>query len=434
MEWNSLFSQQLNVSFHAFLVDLACVFLCLIGGWITTFFMQKKTQLSWFRSLLTRSYFFVFLFAMVFLSFCMSVSLFVFNQDVSCLQLAFFIFAVLSFSSLLKVFCRHQVMCYGGIALAWLTFAFHIMGFLAPSIVYLKSAHVQLGSVSISLLGMIKAFFSTCFLIYGSTISSKYLAKTLKTQRHLELSIQLLIAKMVKTLLITCSVLIGLSLLGIDISVFSVFAGAIGVGVAFSLQNIFSNYFSGFVILLDRSIKPGDVISLDEGKTYGIVNKLYARYVSIRTREGKEHLIPNQMIISDKLENWSYSDPHIRMDILFKVAFDSDLALVENLLVSIAKQTDRVKNHPPPYVRFTSLIDNAVELKLRVWVVDPQNGTSGIQSDIIFAAWKAFRQHGIRVPYPPREVYSKSLSDVVENYLSQNSGVSDREELEKTHN
>ena len=158
---------------------------------------------------------------------------------------------------------------------------------------------------------------------------------------------------------------------------------------------------------MDRSIKPGDVISLNDGKIYGIVNKLYARYVSVRTREGKEHLIPNQEIISHKLENWSFSDPFIRMEIQFTVSFDSDLELVQKLLVEIAQNTNRVMKEPAPYVRFRSMVDNAVELKLRIWVRDPENGTSGIQSDIVFEAWKAFKLHGIRVPYPPREIFSR---------------------------
>jgi small-conductance mechanosensitive channel len=195
--------------------------------------------------------------------------------------------------------------------------------------------------------------------------------------------------------------------LGIDLTTFSIFAGAIGVGIAFSLQNILSNFFSGFIILIDRSIKPGDVISLNDGKIYGIVNKLHARYVSVRTREGKEHLIPNQEIISHKLENWSFTDSKIRFEMLLKVDFDSDLDLVQKLLVEIAQKTPRVLESPTPYLRFSSMIDNAVEIKLRMWIKDPENGTSGIQSDIIFAAWKAFKEHGIRVPYPPREIISR---------------------------
>lgn len=400
------------------MMQLGFIFASLISGFAGSVLVKKKVRSSGLYPLISHSKFFLFLFTAVALCLCLPISLFLLDQDASWIQFAFFVFSVLAFSSLLKVYIKNRMIRYSATSLAWLAVLFHSAGLLTPSITYLKSVHFQLGSVSISLLGVLKALFSTGFLIYGATVSSNYLAKKLKKQKHVETSIQLLITKIVKTLLVTISIFIGLSLIGIDLSVFSIFAGAIGVGVAFSLQNIFSNYFSGFVILMDRSIKPGDVISLDEGKTYGIVNKLYSRYVSIRTREGKEHLIPNQAIISNKLENWSYSDPHIRMEILFKVAYDSDLQLVEDLLVTIAKKTNRVKTNPIPYVRFCSLVDNAVDLKLRLWVIDPQNGTSGIQSDIIFEAWKAFQKHGIRVPYPPLEVYPKQSHEILEQVLN----------------
>lgn len=360
------------------------------------------------------SAFFTFLFACLSLGILLPIPSFLLPCSTGLIQLALFVFAALATSSFLRRLVKAKPIRYGGMALAWLITGFYILGLLEPSVDYLKSVHFQVGSVSLSLLGLIKAIGSTGLLVYGATAFSNYLSSKMRKYHHLKTSSQLLIAKVVKTLLIICSVFIGLSLLGIDLSVFSVFAGAIGVGIAFSLQNIFSNFFSGFVILLDRSIKPGDVISLSDGKTYGIVNKLHARYVSVRTREGKEHLIPNQMIITNKLENWSYTDPHIRMEILFRISFDSDLSLAQDILVSIAKNTDRVKAHPEPYVRFSNLVDNAVELKLRLWVVDPQNGTSGIQSDIIFAAWKAFREAGILIPYPPREIHSKRSTDLLE--------------------
>ena len=205
----------------------------------------------------------------------------------------------------------------------------------------------------------------------------------------------------------------GFSLLGIDLSALTFFAGAIGVGIAFGLQNILSNFFCGFILIMDRSIKPGDVICLNEGKMYGIVNKLHARYVSIRTREGKEHLIPNQEIISNKLENWSYSDSNIRLEIPFKVAMSSDLNLVEKLLSEIALDTRRVLKSPAPSVRFRSLVDNSVELLLRFWIADPENGRSDIRSNIILNACQAFQENGVRVPYPPRELHS-SLEPLLE--------------------
>jgi small-conductance mechanosensitive channel len=401
------------------IIQAGAIIISLLVGAISTVISRRLLHFDSpkLHSIFFHSKFPVFFFAFLAQCTILPVISFLLGSASYFIQLVLFIQATFMASSLLKACFKNRYIRFFGELTAWILTTFQALGLLKPSVTYLQSVNFQLGSVKISLFGMIKALLSTGFLIYGANVFSNYLSKKLKRKKHLQLSMQLLISKIIKTLLMICSVFIGLSLLGIDLSVFSIFAGAIGVGVAFSLQNIFSNYFSGFIILMDRSIKPGDVISLDEGKTYGIVNKLHARYVSIRTREGKEHLIPNQLIISNKLENWSYSDPHIRMEILFRISYDSNLPLAEKLLVSIAQKTNRVKEDPSPYVRFRSLVDNAVDLKLRVWVEDPENGTSGIQSDIIVEAWKAFRKHGIRIPYPPREIYSKHPSSLLEGAL-----------------
>lgn len=400
-------------------IQMGAIAISFLVGGISAFISRKLLHFNSQKldSIFFQSEFPLFLFT--FLTQCLTlpiISIFLGSASYF-VEIALFMQTALMTTSLLKAFFKNLYIRFFGGLVAWLITIFQAFDLLEPSITYLQSVNFQLGSIKISLFGMIKALISTGFLIYVANSFSNYLSVRLKQKKHLQLSMQLLISKIIKTLLIICSIFIGLSLLGIDLSVFSIFAGAVGVGVAFSLQNIFSNYFSGFIILMDRSIKPGDVISLDEGKTYGIVNKLHARYVSVRTREGKEHLIPNQLIISSKLENWSYSDPHIRMEILFRLSYDSDLLLAQQLLVSIAQKTNRVKKDPSPYVRFSSLIDNAVDLKLRVWVEDPENGTSGIQSDIIIEAWKAFRKHGIRVPYPPREIHSKRPNSLLEDAL-----------------
>ncbi len=332
----------------------------------------------------------------------------VFESPSNLVQLALFAEGVLIFTSLVNALSSKPLVRILGGSFASLLFAFHLFGLLSPSLAYLQSVTFKIGSTTLSLFGVIKAIFATAALVWGALGISGYLERQLKRQGQLKPSVRLLVSKALKTILMAFSFYIGLTFLGIDLSAFSIFAGAIGVGIAFGLQNILSNFFSGFIILVERSIKPGDVISLGDGKVYGVVDKLYARYVSVRTREGKEHLIPNQEIITNKVENWSYSDPCVRMEIPFRVSYDSDLELVEKLLVEIAINTSRVMKKPTPCIKFSSLIDNAVDLKLFVWVEDPKNGMSGIKSDIIFEVWKAFRAHGIRIPYPPREIYSKA--------------------------
>ncbi|CCB89519.1 mechanosensitive ion channel family protein [Simkania negevensis] len=283
---------------------------------------------------------------------------------------------------------------------------FHAMGLLQPGLDVLRQIVIKIGPNSLSLLALTKALIASSFFIWSAITLSNTIESRLKKQKHLHPSMRLIFSKLFKTMLITLSIYIGFSLLGIDLSALTFFAGAIGVGIAFGLQNILSNFFCGFILLMDRSIKPGDVISIQDGKIYGVVNKLHARYVSIRTREGKEHLIPNQEIVSNKLENWSYSDPNVRIEIPFKVSYHSDLELVEKLLIDIAAKAPRVLSSYKPTIRFRTITENAVELLLRFWIADPENGMSDIRSHIILQASHAFKAHHIKIPYPPREIHS----------------------------
>ena len=393
------------------LFELGSLILSVLGGLFFSFFLKKKIPLAakkW-RQVLTDSKMGFFLGLFLFELFFLPILSFTFEIKLILTPMVLFAAGVLVVTRLVRIFSKSLGGYLFTHLLGWTAFVFYFLGLLSPIIISLQRVTFKLGATTFSLLGMVKAVTATVLLIWGALVFSRYFEKRLKKQTHLQPSLTLLFSKALKTLLIAFSLYIGLTLLGVDLSAFSIFAGAIGVGIAFSLQNILSNFFSGFIILMDRSIKPGDVISLNDGEIYGIVNKLHARYVSVRTREGKEHLIPNQEIVSHKLENWSFSDPFIRMEIPFRVSFDSDLKLVQKLLVEIAKETDRVMEKPAPYVRFRSMVDNAVELKLRVWVRDPENGTSGIQSDIVLEAWKAFKVHGIRVPYPPREIFSRLI-------------------------
>ncbi|GAB5412133.1 MAG: hypothetical protein ChlgKO_12470 [Chlamydiales bacterium] len=264
---------------------------------------------------------------------------------------------------------------------------------------------MRLGHNSVTFLTLLKALFVTISFGWAANTFSNYIDRRVKLQKHLHSSFRLLISKSTKTLLLTFSIFLGLSLFGVDLKALSFLAGAAGVGIAFGLQNILSNFFCGFIILFDKSVKPGDIICIRSGDTYGIVLDLHARYVSVRTREGKKHLIPNQLIVSEKLENWSFNDSTIRMEIPFKVSYESDLILLEKILVEIADTTLRVLKNPSPSVRFTSLIDNAVELKLYYWVADPDKGVNEIRSDMIRRIWKAFRENNIKIPYPPREIF-----------------------------
>jgi small-conductance mechanosensitive channel len=396
--------------YKEYFAELWAIFFAFFGGGILYFALRKtfSSKGRWAALLFDRSYlvFWLSVFGLQLLS--LPILFWALDCQVNFVAGALFIEGIFSVTALIKSFSKSRGLWVFGHALGWTSFLFYTLGLLGPTIGYLHGVHLKIGATSFTLYGLIKAFIVTAALIWGALFISHYFEKKMKAQRHIKPSLVILFSKVLKTLLIALSVIFGLSMMGIDLTTFSIFAGAIGVGIAFGLQNILSNFFSGFIILIDRSIKPGDVISLNDGKIYGVVNKLHGRYVSVRTREGKEHLIPNQEIILHKLENWSFSDSKIRFEILLRVDFDSDLELVQKLLVEIAESTNRVLQEPAPYVRFSAMIDNAVEVKLRLWIKDPENGTSGIQSDIILAAWKAFKKHGIRVPYPPREIIART--------------------------
>ncbi len=295
--------------------------------------------------------------------------------------------------------------------ISWLVTFAYIKGYVDPFLHVLGKTTIEIGSNKLSLLSLSKATLATTFFIWLALFFSNYLERKLENHKHLQPSMRLIFTKLIKTLSISFSLYFGLSLLGIDLSALSFFAGALGVGIAFGLQNILANFFCGFILLADRSIKPGDVVSLGDN-IYGVVHKLSARYVSVKTRQGKEHLIPNQQIVTNKLENWSYSDPFIRLEIPFTVSLKTDLEELQKYLLEIASSCLRVVKAPSPSVRFTDLSCNAVHLKLYIWIKDPQNGLSSIRSEILFKAWKLFLEKGIQIPASPMEIVDSSLREI----------------------
>ncbi len=296
----------------------------------------------------------------------------------------------------------------------WIVTLLSLTGLFESTLTELDRLGFQVGKFRISFLILIKSFLVLTLCSKTALFFSRGMDLYLQKINHIQPSSRILFSKLTRILLLAFSFLIGFSLVGIDLSIFTFFVGALGIAIGLGIQNICSNLFSGIILLMDKSIKPGDVISLEGDNVYGVVHKLNARFVSIRTREGREHLIPNEFFISNKTINWSHSDPLIRISIDFKVSYDADLELVEKILLEIASKTKRVLKEPPPTVYFTSIKENAVELQLRVWLNDPQNGKSGIISAIIFNAWKRFKEENIEIPYTPSElhiIYPKSNSE-----------------------
>jgi small-conductance mechanosensitive channel len=203
--------------------------------------------------------------------------------------------------------------------------------------------------------------------------------------------------------MIVVGFLLAMDILGIDLTALAFFSGAFGLAIGFGLQKTFGNLISGIILLMDRSIKPGDVIAI--GDSFGWVNKIGIRAVSIITRDGKEHLIPNENMMTNEVENWSYSSKNVRVRIPVGVAYNSDIKLVEKILLELAKDHSRILKRPEPKVLIKEFGDNSVNFEYRIWIKDPQAGVSNIKSDIMKQIWFEFEEHGVEFPFPQRDVH-----------------------------
>lgn len=283
--------------------------------------------------------------------------------------------------------------------------ALDVLGVLPHVLSIMESVAVGIGELHVSLLSVIKGGGTLFLLLWLTTAISKRVERGLKGARGIERSLQELFSKLIRVSFLAFSVLVALSNMGLDLSAFAIFGGAIGVGIGFGLQKVVSNLICGIILLLDRSIKPGDVIALEQGKAYGEINKLGARCVSVRTRSGKEHLIPNEDFITHKSENWSYSDSRIRLSIPMRAGLDSDVHLVLKLLVDAASGVERVLLTPPPGARLRGFSDSCIDFELRVWIEDPHNGVSKVKSDIYVNIWDLFGSNKINIPHPQRDLH-----------------------------
>lgn len=294
---------------------------------------------------------------------------------------------------------------------AWGLAALSILGLLTPTIVFLDNLAFSLGSMHISALGVLKAIVLLSLLLWLAVITSRTMERRIRRSRTLTPSMQELSSKLLKVSLIGIAILVSLTSVGIDLTAFAVFSGAVGVGIGFGLQKVVSNLISGIILLLDRSIKPGDVIEL--GDTYGWINTLGARFVSVITRDGKEHLIPNEDLITQKVVNWSYSDTNVRIKVPVGISYDSDVNLAMTLLVEAAMETPRVLESPAPRCLLMGFGDNSISLELRIWASDPNNGVANLKSAVMLKVWNKFHESGISFPYPQRDVHMDIGSNTI---------------------
>ena len=289
--------------------------------------------------------------------------------------------------------------------LAWIYVALVILGFDDEAGTFLDSLALPLGEMRLSLLLILKAVLLLIATIWVAVVVGRYFDEQVQKSDELTPSIRVLVGKVAKFGLILVAGMIALSSVGIDLSAFTVFTGAVGLGLGFGLQKVISNFISGIIILLDKSIKPGDTISL-EG-TFGWIRELRARFVSVVTRDGREYLIPNEDFITHRVINWSFSDELVRLDVNFGVSYDADPHEVSKLAIEAAMTVSRVENSRRPVCWLTGFGDSSLDFVLRFWIRDPQQGLTNVRGKVLLALWDTFKENEIGIPYPHREIILK---------------------------
>jgi small-conductance mechanosensitive channel len=249
-------------------------------------------------------------------------------------------------------------------------------------------------------------------VIVGVYVVGKLLTRTSRLfigkARHLDSTQKLLTEKLVGIAIWACAILIGIDILGIDLTALAFFSGALGLAIGFGLQKTFGNLISGIILLMDRSIKPGDVIAVSDmsgRESFGQIRKIGIRAISVVTRDRKEYLIPNENLMINQVENWSYSSREVRVKAPVGVAYGADLDLAERLMLQAAVEAPRVLTSPEPKVLLMNFGPNSVEFEIRFWITDPEEGVSAVKSEVLKRVWHLFREAGIELPFPQLDLY-----------------------------
>ena len=291
----------------------------------------------------------------------------------------------------------------------WLAIAAEYLGWLDPIIAGLDSIGIAAGKSRVTVWSVLKLLFTLTLFVLVAAWISRWIDRRLQKLSNLEPSTRIGLAKFANAFLIGLSMLMGLNAAGVDLTALTVLTGAIGLGLGFGLQSIAANFVSGFVLLMDRSIKPGDVISLSgqsgtSTENFGWVQELRGRYVVVRDRDGIEMLVPNQQLISNAVINWSYTDPRIRLKLPVRVSYSDDPELALQILLMACESQRRVLREPAPVSRLMQFGDHGIELELRFWIADPQEGVNNVRSEVNRTIWALFKEHKITIPVAQREI------------------------------
>ncbi|MEQ1688080.1 MAG: mechanosensitive ion channel domain-containing protein [Sphingopyxis sp.] len=276
-----------------------------------------------------------------------------------------------------------------------------------------RTIGMDVGTYRLSLFTFFSAIFVLIIIFLIVRLSLGAIKWLLRRNPRIDGTQRLLIEKLTGILLFGIGILVAVDILGIDLTALTVFSGALGLAVGFGLQKTVGNLIAGIIILMDRSIKPGDVIVVGDlgGNSSGAglpdvgrVTEIGIRAASVVTRDGKKHLIPNEVLMTQPVENWSYSSRDVRVRMRIPVGYDADLRLAQRLVVDAARANARVLGDPEPMVWITAFGERAVDHELRFWIDDPESGLGNIQGEVFLAIWDAFKAHGIAIPAPRLDV------------------------------
>jgi small-conductance mechanosensitive channel len=268
---------------------------------------------------------------------------------------------------------------------------------------FLDAIGFSVGTHRVSILSVSTFIIAAVIIYWAARLAYRFLSRLIRQSNRLDLSQQVLIQKIAGMAIVAIAVLVGVDVLGIDLTALAVFSGALGLAIGFGLQKSLGNLIAGLILLMDRSVKPGDVIAV--GDAVGAISKIGIRAVSVVTRDGKEFLIPNETLMTETVENWSYSSRNVRLKIPVGVSYDCDLALAQRLMIEAATAASRVLIDPAPAVWLKAFGDSSVDHDILVWIEDPELGIGNVQSEILNLIWVLFKQNGIEIPYPQRDLH-----------------------------
>ena len=295
----------------------------------------------------------------------------------------------------------------------WGIVALNLTGYLGSTVLLLDSFALSLGEVRITALAVMQGLALLIGLTWLASQTGNFVENRIQRVPDLTPSLQVLIGKFVKIFLVVVAIAVALNSAGVDLTALTVFSGAVGVGLGFGLQKVVSNFVSGVIILLDKSIKPGDTISL--GDTFGWIRELRSRFVSVVTRDGREFLIPNEDFITQEVINWSFTDKLVRLDVDFGVSYESDPHQVTAIVIEAAKGVKRVNTtRNQPVCWLTGFGDSSLDFRCRFWINDPQNGLTNIRGQVLLAIWDTFKEHGVGIPFPHREIIMRTPVEIGE--------------------